>query len=79
MRVHNLIDERWALGDGFDIVFCRNVMIYFDAPTQRRVLERVHRAMRPQGLLFAGHSENFSGARDLFRLRGKTLYERVGA
>ena len=78
-RVHNLMDERWALGDGFDIVFCRNVMIYFDAPTQRRVLERVHRAMRPQGLLFAGHSENFSGARDLFRLRGKTLYERVGA
>ena len=78
-RVHNLMDERWSLGDPFDIVFCRNVMIYFDAPTQRRVLERMHRAMRPQGLLFAGHSENFAGSRDLFRLRGKTLYERVGA
>ena len=71
-RPHNLMDERWSLGNPFDIVFCRNVMIYFDAPTQRRVLERMHRAMQPQGLLFAGHSENFSASRDLFRLRGKT-------
>jgi chemotaxis protein methyltransferase CheR len=78
-RQHNLMDDRWSLGEAFDIVFCRNVMIYFDAPTQRRVLERMHRAMRPQGLLFAGHSENFADSRDLFRLRGKTLYERVGA
>jgi chemotaxis protein methyltransferase CheR len=76
-RPFNLMDERWSLGDPFDIVFCRNVMIYFDAPTQRRVLERMHRAMKPQGLLFAGHSENFSDSRDLFRLRGKTVYERV--
>ena len=71
------MEERWALGEPFDIVFCRNVMIYFDAPTQRRVLERMHRVMHPHGLLFAGHSENFSASRDLFRLRGKTVYERV--
>ena len=76
-RAFNLMDERWSLGDPFDIVFCRNVMIYFDAPTQRRVLERMHRAMRPGGLLFAGHSENFSESKDLFRLRGKTVYERA--
>lgn len=76
-RAINLMDAQWRLGEPFDIVFCRNVMIYFDAPTQRRVLERMHRAMAPQGLLFAGHSESFSGARDLFRLRGKTVYERV--
>ncbi len=76
-RPHNLMDERWSLGQPFDIVFCRNVMIYFDAPTQRRVLERMHRAMQPKSLLFAGHSENFSTSRDLFRLRGKTIYERV--
>jgi chemotaxis protein methyltransferase CheR len=73
----NLMAERWALGDPFDIVFCRNVMIYFDAPTQRRVLQGMHRVLRPQGLLFAGHSENFGDSRDLFRLRGKTVYERV--
>jgi chemotaxis protein methyltransferase CheR len=76
-RPHNLMDTRWSLGDPFDIVFCRNVMIYFDAPTQRRVLERMHRAMTPGALLYVGHSENFSDARDLFRLRGKTIYERV--
>jgi chemotaxis protein methyltransferase CheR len=73
----NLMSERWSFGEGFDIVFCRNVMIYFDAPTQRRVLERMHRAMRPGGLLYVGHSENFSDSRAMFRLRGKTIYERV--
>ena len=76
-RTHNLVDAQWSLGDPFDIVFCRNVMIYFDAPTQRRVLERIHRAMKPGGMLYVGHSENFTESRDLFRLRGKTIYERV--
>lgn len=76
-RVHNLMDTRWSLGDPFDIVFCRNVMIYFDAPTQRKVLERIHAVMKPRGLLFVGHSENFTESKDLFRLRGKTIYERV--
>lgn len=76
-KVHNLIGEPWAPGEIFDIVFCRNVMIYFDGATQRRVLERMHSVMKPQGLLFGGHSENFTSSRDLFRLRGKTVYERV--
>ncbi len=76
-RAFNLMEAQWSLGESFDIVFCRNVMIYFDAPTQRGVLERMHGVMRPQGLLFAGHSENFTESRDLFRLRGKTVYERV--
>lgn len=76
-RPFNLMDARWSLGEPFDIVFCRNVMIYFDADTQRAVLQRMHGAMAPRGLLFAGHSENFGDSRDLFRLRGKTVYERV--
>lgn len=76
-RQINLIREGWGLGDPFDIVFCRNVMIYFDAQTQRQVLERIHRVMKPGGLLFVGHAENFSESRELFRLRGKTVYERV--
>ena len=76
-RHFNLMDERWSFSEPFDIVFCRNVMIYFDAPTQRRVLERMRRVIKPHGLMFAGHSENFSESRDLFRLRGKTIYERV--
>ncbi len=76
-RVLNLMDSHWALGEPFDFVFCRNVMIYFDAPTQRRVLEKIHATMKPRGLLYVGHSENFTEARSLFQLRGKTIYERV--
>ncbi len=76
-RTHNLMEARWSLGGAFDIVFCRNVMIYFDAPTQRRVLESMHGVIKAGGLLFVGHSENFTDSRDLFRLRGKTVYERV--
>ena len=76
-RPMNLMHTRWSLGEPFDVVFCRNVMIYFDAPTQRQVLERMHAVMRPQALLFAGHSENFTQSKDLFRLRGKTIYERT--
>ena len=74
----NLINGDWGgLGRPFDIIFCRNVMIYFDGPTQRRVLQRMHGLLQPGGLLYVGHSENFSDARELFRLRGKTVYERV--
>jgi chemotaxis protein methyltransferase CheR len=77
-RPFNLMSPSWAaLGDAFDIVFCRNVMIYFDAPTQRKVLEHIHGVTRPGALLYVGHSENFTESRDLFRLRGKTIYERV--
>lgn len=73
----NLIRNDWPFKDSFDVVFCRNVMIYFDGVTQRQVLERIHRVMKPGGLLFVGHAENFSDSRDLFVLRGKTVYERV--
>ena len=77
-RPFNLMSTNWAsLGDPFDFVFCRNVMIYFDHATQRRVLERIHGVLRPGGLLYVGHSENFSDSRELFRLRGKTIYERL--
>jgi chemotaxis protein methyltransferase CheR len=76
-RVHNLMHPQWSLGDPFDVVFCRNVMIYFDAGTQKRVLQKIHGVMKPKGLLFVGHSENFTENKDLFRLRGKTVYERV--
>jgi chemotaxis protein methyltransferase CheR len=73
----NLIRDDWPFSEPFDVVFCRNVMIYFDADTQRRVLERIHRVMKPGGSLFVGHAENFSDSRDLFVLKGKTVYERL--
>jgi chemotaxis protein methyltransferase CheR len=73
----NLIEDNWSLKESFDVVFCRNVMIYFDAQTQRQVLARIHRVMQPKATLFVGHAENFSDARSLFALRGKTIYEKV--
>ena len=57
-------------------MFCRNVMIYFDAPTQRKVLERIHSVMKPHGMLFVGHRELHRVQRS-FQLRGKTVYDRV--
>jgi chemotaxis protein methyltransferase CheR len=76
-RTFNLMATSWSLGEPFDMVFCRNVMIYFDHDTQRKVLEHIHAVMKPGGLLFVGHSENFTDARDLFILQGKTIYKRV--
>jgi chemotaxis protein methyltransferase CheR len=76
-RTFNLMAPAWSLGEPFDMVFCRNVMIYFDHATQRKVLERIHAVMKPGGLLFVGHSENFTDSRDLFQLRGKTIYQRA--
>ena len=73
----NLLDAKWALREPFDAIFCRNVMIYFDKPTQGRILQRFAPLMKPHGLLFAGHSENFSFASDTFRLKGQTVYELV--
>lgn len=75
----NLVAERWpamAPDGGFDVIFCRNVMIYFDAATQHRLAKRMHGLLVPDGLLFIGHAENLSDARELFSLRGKTTYVR---
>ena len=76
-RTFNLMATAWSLGEPFDMVFCRNVMIYFDHATQRKVLEHIHAVMKPGSLLFVGHSENFTDSRDLFILQGKTIYKRV--
>jgi len=70
----NLIDPRWPVRGPFDAIFCRNVMIYFDKPTQAGILSRFAPLLKPDGLLFAGHSENFSYISDNFRLRGQTVY-----
>lgn len=71
----NLLSPGWPLKGGFDVIFCRNVMIYFDKPTQRQILSRFVPLMKPDALLFAGHSENFLYVSDALRLRGKTVYE----
>jgi chemotaxis protein methyltransferase CheR len=78
-RQLNLLEENWPIRGPLDAIFCRNVMIYFDKPTQRKILERFAPLLRTEGLLFMGHSESLQQAGDLFRLQGKTVYVPVGA
>ncbi|MGZ0019000.1 CheR family methyltransferase [Nitrosomonas sp. wSCUT-2] len=74
-RQLNLLDDNWPIRGPFDAIFCRNVMIYFDKPTQYKILKKFAPLLAPDGLLFAGHSESFQHAVDLFKLREKTVYE----
>lgn len=76
-RQINLLDARWPLNEVFDAIFCRNVMIYFDKDTQYKILEKFTALLHPQGLLYAGHSENFIHAANLFKSQGRTVYARV--
>ncbi|MDR7090770.1 CheR family methyltransferase [Cellvibrio fibrivorans] len=76
-RQINLLDRDWRLGAGFDVIFCRNVMIYFDKPTQLQLLERMVRLLKPEGLYIAGHSESFSNASHLVKLVAKTTYKLI--
>ncbi len=74
----NLLDDKWPIKGPFDAIFCRNVMIYFDKPTQYQILRKFVPSLRADGLLFAGHSESFHHAMDLFKPCGKTVYELAG-
>ena len=78
-RVLNLMGE-WPMRHAFDVIFCRNVMIYFDAPTKERLVERFARQLAPGGHLYIGHSERVSGpASALLEPVGPTIYRRSGA
>jgi len=70
----NLLDKNYSVPGPFDAIFCRNVMIYFDKTTQQEILRRFVPLLKPDGLLFAGHSENFSNLVREFSLRGQTVY-----
>jgi len=77
-QILNLLNPVWPIArqpDGkFDAIFCRNTMIYFDKATQTRLLERFASVLKPDGLLFVGHSENFTYVSRAFHLRGQTVY-----
>jgi chemotaxis protein methyltransferase CheR len=75
----NLLDAAWPIQGPLDAIFCRNVMIYFDKPTQYAILKRFVPLLRRDGALFAGHSESFMHAADLFRSMGRTVYQRIDA
>ncbi|MBK6942011.1 MAG: protein-glutamate O-methyltransferase [Planctomycetes bacterium] len=71
----NLMDERWPIKSALDVVFCRNVMIYFDRDTQARIVRHFAHHMKPDGVLFLGHSETMMGADIPFRHIGRTVYQ----
>jgi chemotaxis protein methyltransferase CheR len=73
----NLLDAQLGVQGPFDALFCRNVMIYFDKPTQYAILKKFVPLLRMEGLMFAGHSESFLHAADLFHSLGRTVYERA--
>ncbi|WP_449466922.1 CheR family methyltransferase [Stenotrophomonas humi] len=76
-RPLNLLASRYEVSGPFDALFCRNVMIYFDKPTQRGILSRLVEHMGDDGLLYTGHSENYLHAADLIQPCGRTLYRRT--
>jgi chemotaxis protein methyltransferase CheR len=74
-REFNLV-KPWKLPEVFDVVFCRNVVIYFDKPTQRELFARIADVLAPGGYLYLGHSETLFGVSEEFELVGKTIYRK---
>lgn len=73
-RQINLTDPTWQVPDKVDVIFCRNVMIYFDKATQLKILAKMVSLLPDSGIYIAGHSENFAAAGHLVKLMGKTVY-----
>lgn len=73
----NLNTKQWPMSKQFDVIFCRNVMIYFDKQTQQTLLSKLADYLPIGGLLFVGHSESIPSNQIAFKLMGQTLYKRV--
>lgn len=73
----NLMDDAYPVGDPMHIIFCRNVLIYFDKPTQSHVLTRLCDRLMPGGYLFIGHSETVTGFDLPIRQVANTIFRRV--
>lgn len=75
-RQLNLMDP-WPIKGPFDLIFCRNVVIYFNKDTQRKLVNRYAELMSPDANLFLGHSESLFKVSDRFKLIGNTIYQRT--
>jgi len=73
----NLLSEEYPMKKKFDIIFCRNVIIYFDRDTQRKLFDNYYRYLKDDGYLLIGHSENITSITDKFSLAGRTIYRKV--
>jgi chemotaxis protein methyltransferase CheR len=67
----------WPMKGPFDVIFCRNVVIYFDVPTQVKLFDRYADVLEPEGRLFIGHSENLHKTSNRFASLGRTIYRRT--
>ncbi len=74
----NLMSDRFPITSPLDVVFCRNVMIYFDRPTQERLVNKFYQHLKPGGYLFIGHSESLQWVSHPFKLIAPTIYRKEG-
>lgn len=72
----NFMDDDFGLSEKMDIIFCRNVVIYFDKPTQQTLMRKFYKQLRPGGYLFIGHSETLSGLDVDFKAVASTVYRK---
>jgi chemotaxis protein methyltransferase CheR len=72
----NFMDSDLGIAEKMDIIFCRNVVIYFDKPTQQNLMRKFHQQLRPNGYLFLGHSETLNGLDVDFATKGSTVYQK---
>lgn len=73
---HLNLMENWPMRGTFDIIFCRNVIIYFDFDTKKKLVERFNKIQRDGEFLFLGHSENLHNVTNRYELVGKSLYKK---
>ena len=69
--------KSWPMSGKFDVIFCRNVVIYFDKPTQKKLFDRYADLLNEGGYLFIGHSETLHGVTSRFNSLGRTMYRKV--
>ncbi|MDD2853274.1 MAG: protein-glutamate O-methyltransferase [Desulfuromonadaceae bacterium] len=72
----NFMDDDFGISEKMDIIFCRNVVIYFDKLTQQALMRKFHKQLRPGGYLFIGHSETLSGLDVDFKAVASTVYRK---
>ena len=73
----NLLQDNWPMRGVFDIIFCRNVVIYFDKDTQKILFQRYAKQSSSHAWLYIGHSESLFNVCDLYKLHGKTIYKKA--